>query len=199
MSGFSAVSLDFGDIFGAGASIFNNVFNAHQNDKTNQRNRDLQREINKANIEAQERINQANIDAQLRINQENRDFAREENEATREMERNALSIRTKDAVNAGSSPLAALDTGAAQVSSPLNAQGQAPVSQAARQEMIPENAFQMDLSGLIAVLNSSAERRSQEKIAKLQAKTSADNAALAARTSQYHSVKYSICRAYRTS
>lgn len=110
----------------------------------------------------QKKMNDQNTAAAGNLNKENRDWQSAENEKTREMERNALSIRTQDAMNAGFSPLAALDTGAAQVSSPTSPES----------FLAPGQASQMDLSSLASLGSALENDDTQKKIAKLQSDTS---------------------------
>lgn len=130
-------------LIGAGAVIGSTVYNAWQQDKMNKSNQEYSANLNK----------------------ENRDWISEENEKTREMERNALSIRTKDAVNAGFSPLAALQTGAAQVSSPVTPQS----------FIAPGQAAQMDLSSLASLAGTLESNDTSKKVANIEASTSMRN------------------------
>ena len=104
-----------------------------------------------------------------KTNKENQEWTSEENEKTREAEAHALQTRTEDAVNAGFSPLAALDTGAAQVSSPLQYRG---------------DAAQMDFSSMIGAVSDAgmtiSNQYAQEKLQKEQLKDNSKN-----RDSQY--------------
>lgn len=98
-----------------------------------------------------------------KANRKNREWTENENEKTREAEAHALQTRTDDAVQAGFSPLAALETGAAQVSNPLSYTAQAP---------------QMDLSSMIGAVSDAgmtiSNQYAQQKLQKAQL---ADNAA----------------------
>lgn len=119
-----------------------------------------------------------------KANRKNRDWTESENQKTREAEAHALQTRTDDAVQAGFSPLAALDTGAAQVSNPLNYTAQAPqmdlssmIGAVSDAGMTISNQYAQQKLQKAQLADNAANRDNQYKIAKLQCQSQKDIAA----------------------
>lgn len=128
-------------MIGALATLLNGILGAYQNTET----QNTYKQINNQNIQFQQQENEIN-----------RILAQQENEITREREDTQLQRKVQDAIAAGFSPLAALDTGGSYASQGTVIPGTAPIAQ----------PYTTDYSSLINAIATTANVMEQTKTQK---------------------------------